>query len=66
MKRTSIGGTLTYEALARLHAPRTHTELRAACLELHARGYSDYSIARATLLAVEQVRRLLAERRERT
>lgn len=59
--RSTIGGTLDLEALRLLHRPRTTAELRAACMEMHARGMGDHTIAMATGLAVEQVRRLLGE-----
>ncbi len=61
MSRSTISGVLDLEALARLHAPRTSDELRAACHELRGRGYSDHGIAAATGLSVEAVRRLLGE-----
>lgn len=62
MKRAT-GGVLDLAALAQLHRPRTREELRAAVHELTARGMTDYAIAAATGLAVEQVRRVLGERR---
>ena len=45
-------------ALARLHAPRTAAEIRSAIIDMRDRGIGDYEIARATGLAVEQVRRI--------
>ncbi|HUN73363.1 MAG TPA: hypothetical protein VMU40_02495 [Steroidobacteraceae bacterium] len=60
--RGTIGGTLDYAALAALNRPRTREEMRVAVHELAARGMTDYAIAHATDLAVEQVRRMLAER----
>lgn len=62
MRRPSIGGPLDLAALAKLHTPKTTDELRVACHELRARGYSDHAIAHATGLSAEAVRRLLAER----
>jgi DNA-directed RNA polymerase specialized sigma24 family protein len=61
MIRSTIGRRLTVEALARLHAPRTAEELRAACHEMAGRGMSYHTIARATGLSVEAVQRLLQE-----
>ncbi len=49
------------DAGAREHAPQTHDEFRIACHELRSRGFSDHSIASATGLSVEYVRRLLGE-----
>lgn len=51
------------EDRARVHAPSTTEELRAACHDLHARGFSDHDIATATRLSTEAVRRLLGQRR---
>lgn len=65
MRRT-IGGTLGMRELALLHAPRTRDEMRVAVHELASRGMTDYGIAAATGLAVEQVRRMIGERREVT
>jgi hypothetical protein len=59
--RRSIGGVLDYAALARLNRPRDNDAMRAAVHELASRGLGDYEIARACELAVEQVRRILAE-----
>ena len=56
----SIGGSLDLAALAKLHAPKTSDELRAACHELRSRGYSDHGIAQATGLSVSAGRQLLA------
>ncbi|MBX5459741.1 MAG: hypothetical protein IRZ28_01510 [Steroidobacteraceae bacterium] len=64
MTRPTIPGALSLDALARLHAPRTADEVRAAVHELRSRGYSDHTIARVTGLAVELVRRMLGEQRE--
>jgi hypothetical protein len=61
--RSRIGGVLDYAALARLNRPRTADEVRVAVHELAARGMGDYEIASACELAVEQVRRILAELR---
>ena len=72
MTRSSIGGTLGLGALAALagdhhdrkaqqHRPQTHDEMRVAVHELRQRGMDDQTIARATGLAVEQVRRMLGE-----
>lgn len=63
----SIGGTLILDALAQLsgrdrHRPQTRDEMRAAIHGMASGGMSDYGIARATGLSVEQVRRLLGER----
>jgi hypothetical protein len=43
------------------HRPQTRDEMRVAVHELAARGMSDHTIAQATGLAVEQVRRLIGE-----
>lgn len=45
------------------HRPQTRDELRVAVHELASRGYTDYGIAAATGLAVEQVRRMIGEPR---
>lgn len=63
-----IGGPLDLEAMAalagrELHRPRSREEFRAAVQELASRGMSDHTIASATGLAVEQVRRILGEAR---
>jgi len=63
-----IGGTLGLEALAALagrerNRPQSRDEMRAAVQELASRGMSDHTIASATGLAVEQVRRILGEAR---
>lgn len=42
--------------------PQTRDEMRIAVHELASRGWTDYGIAQATELSVEQVRRLLGER----
>jgi len=49
--RQSIGGQLTVEALAHLHAPRTSEELRVACYEMASRRMPVYTIARPTGLS---------------
>ncbi len=41
------------------HRPRTQDEMRIAVREMVARGMTDRTIAAATRLSVEQVRRLL-------
>jgi hypothetical protein len=63
MTARSIPGRLDYAALTgrELNRPQTREEMRAAVHELRSRGMSDYGIAHATGLAVEQVRRLLGE-----
>ncbi len=61
MSRPSMGGTLDLAALARLHAPRTSEEIRSAIHEMRARGMGDHEIAQASGVAVEMVRRVLAE-----
>ena len=48
-----------YRARATAHQPRTADEIRAAVVELSARGYGDYEIAQATEQSVEAVRRIL-------
>ncbi len=64
MRRSTIGGALGLRELALLHRPRTRDELHVAVHELAARGMTDYGIAAATGLAVEQVRRLIGEPRK--
>lgn len=64
MNRTA--GTLTPDALAGItgrerHRPQSREEMRAAVHELRSRGMDDHTIAHATGLAVEQVRRMLGE-----
>jgi hypothetical protein len=59
----SIDGAIDYAALARLNRPRDREAIRAAIHELASRGMGDYEIASACELAVEQVRRMLAEPR---
>lgn len=51
----------TYGRRAQQHRPQSRDEMRAAVHELAAGGMTDYGIAHATGLAVEQVRRLLGE-----
>jgi hypothetical protein len=62
-----IGDSLGADSLAEItgrnkHRPSTREELKVAVHELASRGYSDHSIAAATGLAIEQIRRLLRER----
>jgi DNA-binding NarL/FixJ family response regulator len=64
--RPGIGGRLDLEALATLagrekHRPQTREEMRAAVHELASRGYTNHSIAHATGLSVEAVRKMLGE-----
>lgn len=54
---TSVAGAFDRDR----HLPHTHDEMRAAVHELATRGMTDYGIAAATRLSVEQVRRLLSE-----
>jgi hypothetical protein len=62
MSRNTIPGRLDLEAMApRLYAPRTSAELQAACREMAGRGMSDHTIARATGLSVEAIRRVLGD-----
>ena len=61
MNGRTIGGRLGMRELAQLHRPSTHDEMRIAVRELASRGMTDYTIASATGLAVEQVRRFLTE-----
>lgn len=60
-----IGGVLDYAALTGRdrHRPKTREEMRTAVHELASRGMSDYGIAHAVNLAVEEIRRLLGEGR---
>lgn len=44
------------------YRPATHAEMRVAVHEMAARGMSDHTIAAATQLSVESVRRMLGER----
>lgn len=44
------------------HRPQTREDMRAAVHDLEHCGWTDYAIAHATGLAVEQVRRLIGER----
>lgn len=44
------------------HRPQSREEMRIAVHELRQRGMTDYGIAAATQLSVEQVRRMLGER----
>jgi hypothetical protein len=61
-----IGGVLDYAALTGKdwHRPATREEMQIAAHEMAARGMTDYAIAAATGLSVEQVRRMLGETRE--
>lgn len=62
MIRRSIGGPLDPAALARLHFHALDREEQAAAIRrMAADGVTDYGISHATGLAVEQVRRILAE-----
>jgi DNA invertase Pin-like site-specific DNA recombinase len=57
---TSIGGTLDTAALSRLHFHRlSQGEQAAAIRRLAAAGQGAHTIAHATGLSVEQVRRVL-------
>lgn len=63
----SIPGALDLRALDLLtgryrHRPQTREEMRAAVHGMASGGMTDHTIARATGLSVEQVRRLLGER----
>ncbi len=52
--------SLVQPALGRdAHRPQTQDEMRIAIREMAARGMTDHTIAAATQLSVEQVRRLL-------
>lgn len=67
MTRRSIGGALDAAALSRLHFNvLDHEQQRQAIARLAATGMSDYGISHATGLAVEQVRRVLAEQQPAT
>lgn len=46
------------------HRPHTREEMRVAVQEMAARGMTDHTIAAATKLSVEVVRRMLGERRQ--
>ena len=52
-----------YAARAQLHRPRTREEARAAAQRLLAEGFSDHGVAAALGVAIEEVRRMLAERK---
>lgn len=43
------------------HRPQSRDDMRAAVREMAATGMTDHTIAAATCLSVEQVRRLLGE-----
>lgn len=61
MTRT-VAGSLDYGALARLHFTTLDTDAKAAAIRrLAATGQSATTIAAATGLAVEMIRRILAE-----
>ena len=59
---TETANPADYADRARLNRPRTHDKMRIAVHELAARGFTDYEIAFACELAVEQVRRMLGSR----
>lgn len=64
--RSTLGGVLGLAALDALsgrdrHRPQDAATMRAAVHELRSRGYSDHTIAAATGLSVEYVRRVLGE-----
>jgi hypothetical protein len=60
----SGGGSLDMAALARLHfTTLSPAEQAAAIRRLAASGQGEHTIAHATGLSVEMVRRVLAERR---
>lgn len=61
MTSSTIGGRLDLHALALLHCPQTRDEMRVAVHELASRGMTDHTIAVATGLAVEIVRRMLGQ-----
>lgn len=63
---SGVGGALDWAALygssgRERHRPQTREEMRAAVQELSQRGMDAETIARATQLSVEQVRRMLGE-----
>jgi hypothetical protein len=63
MMRTTIGGTLDTAALSRLHFNVLDKEAKAAAIRrLAATGQTDATIATATGLSIEMVRRILADR----
>lgn len=64
--KRSIGGALTLDAMAALtgrdrHRPQSRDEMRLAVSEMASRGMTDHTIAAATGLSAETVRRLLGE-----
>jgi hypothetical protein len=62
MSRSSVGGTLTVDALARLHFNAlSHAEQAQAIVRMADAGQTDDTIARATALSVEQVRRVVTD-----
>lgn len=62
MSRRSIGGPLDLAALARLHFHVLDQDQQAAAIRrLAATGQGEHTIAHATGLSVEQIRRVLAE-----
>ncbi|HJS88691.1 MAG TPA: hypothetical protein VJ738_01860 [Steroidobacteraceae bacterium] len=64
MKARSIGGVLDMRALATLHRPSTRDEMVVVVTELASRGMPETSIAAATGLAIEQIRRILGDHQE--
>jgi hypothetical protein len=57
-----VGGVLSTEALARLHFHSLDRDQQAQAIRrLAASGQGDHTIAHATGLSVEQIRRVLAE-----
>jgi hypothetical protein len=62
MRRT-IGGSLTLEALARLHRPTNRDTLRAAAVEMRSRGMSLRDIAVSLGIHESEVARLVTEPR---
>ena len=61
MTRSTIGGRLDQAALARMHFHTLErTEQEAAIRRLATSGQGEHTIAHATGLSVEQIRRVLA------
>jgi transposase-like protein len=54
--------TASYRERAELYKPQTIDEARAAAHRMLDEGYSDHGIAAALGVAIEEVRRMLAER----
>jgi transposase len=52
-----------YAARAKQHAPKTIEEARTAAQRLLAEGYSDHGAAAALGVSVEEIRRMLGERK---